>query len=134
VAEPWSPVDAARLLIGQSDVPAVTLTPPSGQWDAVPIERILSHLVVGRWHVVQRWRRLAADGTARGITTGGHTILLRYDGDGIGLVLESSVDEGVRANGVRWTSGIPCPGHPDSVLGWLSVARAGVAVCPLWEE
>ena len=136
VAQPWSPRQAAIDLMGADldlGAPVIAPSDPARPWEVVPIDLVLDHLHVGRWHVVQRWRRLAADGTVSGITSGGHTILLRYDGDGIGLVLESSVADGVRLCHRPWRSSIPSSA-PESILGWLTVAKGGLAICPLWPD
>lgn len=131
--EPWSPAEAARAIVGpQPTAPGRVVRPAAGVWGEAQLRSVLDGLVVGRWHVVQRWTHLAADGTAIGLKTGGHTVLLRYDGDATGLILESSVRDGVRLGGLPWTGPRPNVGS-DSVLGWLTAGRAGLALVPLWE-
>lgn len=130
---PWSPLDAAAELVGLAGpltAPGRLVLPGGIDWGDTHVDAVLRGCVAGRWHVAQRWTRLSPDGTARGLTSGGHTVLLWYEGDGLGCILESDVRRGVRFGGTAWAGG--APPRPEPLLPWLLACRAGVAVQPLW--
>jgi hypothetical protein len=117
--EPWSALTAARELTGAPDVRMLqvsTAAPP---------------LRAGRWHVVQRWRRLA-DGGEPGVAddvvdpgrSTGHTYLAYLDHDGETCrIVQSSIAKGYRDTVGTWQGDAGLAGYSVGVVylapGWV---------------
>lgn len=132
--DPWSPMRATRQMVEHAtgfvvDAPGALIRPQSSTWGKPHEDAVLRSMTWGRWHVAQRWARLP---TIRDPGSG-HQALIRYDGDGVGVVLESSIRDGIRVNGDAWHGGRTPQLIDADLRPWIARGGAGVAVVPLWE-
>ena len=119
VDAPWSALDAAREVYGG----AIEHVPLVGPEDA-------PGLTSGRWHVVQRWRRLnqgddpgPEDDTVKPGSSTGHTYLAYCEGAQVRIV-QSSVAKGYRDTEGSWEGTAGLEGYSVSVLTF----RQGVSL------
>lgn len=120
IEHPWSALDAAKELFGGciEHVPEVGPSPAP-------------ELTSGRWHVIQRWKRLnrgAASGpdddTVKPGTSTGHTYLAYCEGAQVRIV-QSSVSKGYRDTEGSWEGTAGLDGYSVSVLTFPE----GVSLC-----
>ena len=110
---PWSALSAARDLLGGSSMKHVENVGPNA---------LAPELTSGRWHVIQRWKRLDEgesagphdDTVTPGVSTG-HTYLAYCEGAVVRIV-QSSVSRGYRDTQGSWEGTAGLDGYAVGVL------------------
>tara|TARA_R100000479_G_C6324444_1_gene179026 strand:+ start:178 stop:723 length:546 start_codon:yes stop_codon:yes gene_type:complete len=109
--KPWSAIDAAKDKLGGDYVYV----------DLVGDDKDAPSLTPGRWHIVQRWRRLSMgrdglddDRFQNGAT--GHTYLAFAHDEKNVTIIQSSISKGYRKNDGVWEGTAGLSGYSVSVL------------------
>tara|TARA_Y100000592_G_C5360634_1_gene263490 strand:- start:173 stop:619 length:447 start_codon:yes stop_codon:yes gene_type:complete len=109
--KPWSAIDAAKDKLGGDYVYV----------DLVGDDKDAPSLTPGRWHIVQRWRRLSMgedgledDRFQNGAT--GHTYLAFAHDEKNVTIIQSSISKGYRKNDGVWEGTAGLGGYSVSVL------------------
>ena len=108
--KPWSALDAIQGMLG-GDIEYVA-----------DVDDIAPSLAPGRWHVIQRWRRLDLGDTGMEddqVKNGsyGHTYLAYADKEGNGVtIIQSSIAKGYRINKGTWEGNAGLRGFSVGVL------------------